>query len=83
MVFTGDGDMQVAHVGGSGSAPGSYTLVDSQHLRVEFAGGNPRLVWFSPRTGDMTWTNHLGMVLRYTNELGSFVTVRAARALGL
>lgn len=83
MVFTGNGDMEVAEVGGSGSAPGSYTFVDSQHLRVEFALGSPRLVWFSPSTGDMTWTNNRGMVLRYTNEPGSFVKVRASRALGL
>ena len=83
MVFTGDGDMQVAEAGQSGSAPGSYSLIDSEHLRVEFALGSPRLVWFSPSTGEMMWTNHRGMVLRYTNEPGSFVKVRASRALGL
>ena len=83
MVFTGNGNVQVGSIGNSFSTVGSYTFVDAQHLRVEFASGTPRLIWFSPSTGDMKWTNHLGMVLRYTKEPGSFLTVRARTALGL
>ena len=78
MIFTGHGDMQV------NDTPGSYTWIDAEHLRVEFALGSPRLVWFSPSTGEMMWTNReLGLVLQYTNEPGSFATVRISKALGL
>lgn len=78
MIFMGGGDMQV------NDKQGSYTWIDAEHLRVEFALGSPRLIWFSPRTGEMMWTNHeLGLVLRYTNEPGSFAQVRIGKALGL
>jgi hypothetical protein len=78
MTFTGDGDMQV------GDTPGSYTLIDAEHLRVEFSMGSLRLIWLSPQTGDMMWTNHeLGLVLRYTNEPGSFAKVKINKALGI
>jgi hypothetical protein len=78
MTFLGDGDVEV------GNTPGSYTWIDDEHLRVEFAMGSPRLIWFSPRTGDMMWTNHeLGLVLQYTNEPGSAAKVRISKALGL
>jgi hypothetical protein len=78
MTFTGDGKMQV------GDTPGSYAWIDAEHLKVEFPMGSPRLIWFSPHTGDMMWTNHeLGLVLRYTNEPGSFAKVRINKALGL
>jgi hypothetical protein len=78
MIFMGGGDMQV------NDTLGSYTWIDAEHLRVEFASGSPRLIWFSPRTGDMIWTNHeLGLVLQYTNEPGSFAKVRINKALGL
>ena len=37
-----------------------------------------------PQTGDMQWTNQeLGLILRYTNEPGSFAKVRINKALGL
>jgi hypothetical protein len=78
MTFLGDGHVQI------GDSPGSYTWIDTEHLRVQFALGSPRLIWFSPRTGDMIWTNHeLGLVLQYTNEPGSFAKVRINKALGL
>ena len=78
MTFTGNGDMQVDNT------PGSYTWIDGEHLTVQFPMGSPRLIWFSPHTGDMMWTNHeLGLVLRYTNEPGSFAKVRINEALGL
>jgi hypothetical protein len=78
MTFLGDGEMQV------GDTPGSYTWIDAEHLKVEFPMGSPRLIWLSPQTGDMMWTNHqLGLVLRYTNEPGSFAKVRINKALGL
>ena len=78
MTFLGSGNVDV------GINPGSYTWVDAEHLRVEFAMGSPRLIWLSPQTGDMQWTNHeLGLVLRYTNEPGSFAKVRINKALGL
>ena len=78
MTFTGDGDMQV------GDTPGSYTWIDAEHLKVQFPMGSPRLIWLSPQTGDMQWTNQeLGLVLRYTNEPGSFAKVRINKALGL
>ena len=79
MTFMGEGDVQVS------SANGSYTWIDDEHLRIElFAMGSPRLVWFSPRNGEMMWTNHeLGLVLRYTNEPGSSAKVRISKALGL
>ena len=83
MVFTGSSDMRV-DTGGGGSLPGSYTWIDSRHVMVKFFGGSPRLVWCSPGTGDMSWTNHdIGVVLRYIYEPGSFVTVQVNRALGL
>jgi hypothetical protein len=78
MTFMGDGDMQV------GDSPGSYTWIDAEHLKVQFAMGSPRLIWFSPHTGDMMWTNHeLGLILRYTNEPGSSAKVKINKALGL
>jgi hypothetical protein len=78
MTFMGDGHMQV------GDTPGSYTWIDAEHLKVEFPMGSPRLIWFSPQTGDMMWTNHqLGLILRYTNEPGSFAKVRINKVLGL
>ena len=78
MTFTGGGDMLV------GDSPGSYTWIDAEHLRVEFAMGSPRLIWFSPTSGDLMWTNHqLGLVLQYTNEPSSFVKVGINKALGL
>jgi hypothetical protein len=78
MTFLGHGNVRV------GEAPGSYIWIDAEHLMVEFPTGGPRLVWFSPRTRDMIWTNHqLGLVLRYTNEPGSFAKVRISEALGL
>jgi hypothetical protein len=83
MVFTGNGEMQVTTGGSDYGSPGSYTLIDPQHLRVDFAPmGGPRLIWFSPDTTEMAWTNHqLGMVLRYRKELGSSLKVQATRAL--
>ena len=78
MTFAGEGDVQV------GSALGAYTWIDDEHLKIEFAMGSPRLVWFSPRNSDMMWTNdELGLVLRYTNEPGSSAKVRIGKALGL
>jgi hypothetical protein len=78
MMFMGDGDVRID------DAQGSYTWIDAEHLRIEFAMGSPRLVWFSARTGNMMWTNHeLGVVLRYTNEVGSFAKVRISKTLGL
>ena len=78
MMFMGGGDMQV------NESPDSYIWTDGECLRVEFGMGSPRLVWFSPRDGTMQWTNEqLGLVLRYTNEPGSFVTVGIGKALGL
>ena len=78
MIFMGGSDVQV------GNAQGSYTWIDAEHLKVEFALGSPRLIWFSPRTGDMMWTNHeLGLVLQYTKEPGSSAKVRISKALGL
>ena len=78
MTFTGGGEMQV------GDTPGSYTWIDAEHLKVEFPMASPRLIRLSSQTGDMQWTNHeLGLVLRYTNEPGSFAKVRINKALGL
>lgn len=78
MIFTGGGDMQV------NDKPGSYTWIDAEHLKVEFPMGSPRLIRFSPRSGEIMWTNDtLGVVLRYTNEPGSFLKVRISNALGL
>lgn len=79
MTFMGDGDMQV------GDTLGSYTWIDAEHLRIDLgAMGSPRLISFSPLTGNMQWTNHeLGLVLRYTNEPGSFAKVRINKALGI
>jgi hypothetical protein len=78
MTFMGDGVMQV------GDTPGSYTWIDAEHLKVEFPMASPRLIRLSSQTGDMQWTNHeLGLVLRYTNEPGSFAKVRINKALGL
>ena len=64
---------------------GSYAWIDAEHLRIEFGAlGSPRLIWFSPRTGDMMWTNHeLGLVLQYTYEPGSSAKVRIGKTLGL
>ena len=79
MTFMRGGEMQV------GDSMGSYTWIDAEHLRIDLGVmGSPRLVWFSPHTGVMQWTNHeLGLVLRYTNEPGSFVRVRINEALGI
>jgi hypothetical protein len=79
MVFTGNGEMSVD------GAPGSYTMVDRQHLKVDFAPmGGPRLIVFSPDTTEMAWTNEsLGIVLRYRKEFGSSLKVHATKALGL
>jgi hypothetical protein len=78
MTFIGDSNVQV------GDTPGSYTWIDAEHLKVEFPMASPRLIWLSPQTGDMMWTNHqLGLILRYTNEPGSFAKVRIDKALGL
>jgi hypothetical protein len=77
MTFMDGGEMQV------GISPSSYTWIDAEHLKVQFAFGSPRFIQFSRRDGDMRWTNHeLGLVVPYTNEPGSFAKVMAGKALG-
>ena len=57
--FSGDGDLKI------NSAAGRYAFIDGTHIEIYVPNGTPRFASYSCETGDITWTNGRGMVLRY------------------
>lgn len=77
LAFSGNGDVKI-----DGSA-GRYRFIDGSHIEIHVPNGSPRLALYSPKTGDIAWTNAQARVLRYEFRPGLSLQKRVRSASGL
>ncbi len=59
LAFSGDGGLKID------DSVGRYRFMDGSHIEIRVPNGSPRLALYSPKTGDIAWTNRQGTVLHY------------------
>ncbi len=77
LAFSGDGDLKIDN------SVGRYRFIDESHIEIRVANGSPRLALYSPKTGNITWTNGRGTVLGYEFKPGLSLQNRVRGATGL
>lgn len=77
MAFSGEGDLKIDN------SVGRYRFIDGSHIEIRVPNGSQRFAFYSPKTGNITWTNGRGVVLDYEFRRGLSLQNRVRGADGL